>query len=84
MAFPDWAETPSQQHEYLLRLAALHSAPGGSIYALSLKIGRSRAYLADVIANGRVVTAEDALKIVEAAPGAVTRGELRQDIWPDG
>lgn len=80
MDFPPWATGDAKQREYLIRLAALHRHPAGSIYDLSIAIGRSRPYLYRVIQTGKL-TAEDALRIENASGGTVPARMLRPDLW---
>lgn len=84
MQFPPWATDDHGRHLYLLKLAALHSSPGGSIYALSNRLGRGRKYIYNLERTGGRVTPEDALALAEITNGVVSKNALRPDIWPEG
>lgn len=65
--FPQWANTPERQTEYLLLHAAIRHQQGGTLYTLSRAVGRNRSYFTSLVVRGRPVPAEDAAAIERLA-----------------
>lgn len=66
-----------------MKLSDYFKTSRGARLGLADKVGRSPAYLTHVATGFRKASAALAIAIEQATDGAVSRSELRPDLWSD-
>jgi len=80
---PKWVEDETGRVTCMLRLAALSHNKKGSLSQLSVEAGMSFYHLTRVAAGLSILTPENAMAVERVCGKAVTRADLRPDLWGD-